>query len=522
MGNKKNIDRLFQEKFKDFEVFPDRDLWADIGAKLDGIPLGASSVPERQKKATPAFWWRLGGIAAAIALLLSLGLNFLSTEPADIPDDVLEKVVNGPDKPAEGKEISREGDLEDNDPLVSTGNAAKPGKDGGKTTDPSQSVKTQGPRNTGTGSASPQESNSQGGTGIAQQGNDPKNANTDQQSANTEIAVTDPPSAKNKGEINKGNQIENPRIADVSDKEQNKAEGTGATEKNTAQATTDKEKTGIRDKEEKPKKSLLEAIAEMENESEREKELASKQGKGTGKWSINPNVAPVYYNSISGGSPIASEFKESPKSGKVNLSYGINVAYKVSKRVSVRSGVNRVNYGYNTNDVAITPSLLAQSLDNINYSRPTERASAPYVSNAKDKIDPPLAANQEIASSFASQEGHMQQEFGYIEVPMEVKYRVVDQRLGLNLIGGVSSLFLTDNALLVKSGSSSTKLGESNNLNDVNFSTNVGLGVDYLLSDQLQLQIEPMFKYQWNAFSNDSGGFRPYSFGVYTGFSFRF
>ncbi|RNL94029.1 hypothetical protein ED312_01870, partial [Sinomicrobium pectinilyticum] len=272
---------------------------------------------------------------------------------------------------------------------------------------------------------------------------------------------------------------------------------------------------------EENKKSLLEAIAEMENDAEHEKQERLKE-KGNKKWSINPNVAPVYYNSLSGGSPIDPEFKDNSKSGKVNISYGVNIAYQVNERLSLRSGINKVNYGYNTNDISFAPDFEARSLDNINYARQSGKASGLYVANSPSEGGPPVAARDEVASSFAPQEGLMQQEFGYIEVPMELKYRVLNERFGLNLIGGVSSLFLTDNSVLLKSDALATELGEANNINNMNFSTNVGLGVDYLLSDKLQLQVEPMFKYQWNTFSNDNGGFKPYSFGVYTGFSFRF
>lgn len=35
MKEQKNIERLFQEKFKDFEAIPPKDAWANIAAKLN-------------------------------------------------------------------------------------------------------------------------------------------------------------------------------------------------------------------------------------------------------------------------------------------------------------------------------------------------------------------------------------------------------------------------------------------------------------------------------------------------------
>lgn len=508
MGNKKNIDRLFQEKFKDFEVFPERDLWSGIEAKLDNASDEAAGIADRRKKTVPVLWWRLGGIAAAIALLLTAGLNFLPTDSADTPGDPIEKVVKDHNVPAGEKETSREKDqvTEDSDPLVST-EPADPGKEEGKATTPSQPVKTHGP-------ASQQDRSTTANNSLAVQqddNNDPGDVKSHgrgtQQDGNT---ITDTnPVVRQDSNNNTTNVKPHDRVAqqDHNTVTNNSLE-------------TRQDNTTENSKKEENKKSLLEAIAEMENETDKEKELALKQGKGTKKWSINPNVAPVYYNSLSGGSPIDPEFKSNSKSGEVNLSYGVNVAYQVSNRVSLRSGINRVNYGYNTNDISFAPDFEARALNNINYSPKSDKAGGLYVANANDA--PPTPAREEVASSFAPQEGLMLQEFGYIEVPMEVKYRIVDQRLGLNLIGGLSSLFLTDNSVLLKSESLATELGEANNINSVNFSTNVGVGVDYLLLDKLLLQVEPMFKYQLNTFSDDNGGFRPYSFGVYTGFSFRF
>ena len=64
--------------------------------------------------------------------------------------------------------------------------------------------------------------------------------------------------------------------------------------------------------------------------------------------------------------------------------------------------------------------------------------------------------------------------------------------------------------------------GEANNINSVNFSTNLGLGLDYKFTPKLKFNVEPVFKYQLNTFSNTSGSFNPYSLGVYSGFTLKF
>src|SRR5690606_35056112 len=58
MSEKKNIDRLFQERFKDFEVEPPQDAWANIEARLH----------EKKRRRIIPFWFQLSGVAAALIL----------------------------------------------------------------------------------------------------------------------------------------------------------------------------------------------------------------------------------------------------------------------------------------------------------------------------------------------------------------------------------------------------------------------------------------------------------------------
>ncbi|MEP5830920.1 MAG: hypothetical protein ABJ300_11650, partial [Maribacter dokdonensis] len=67
-----------------------------------------------------------------------------------------------------------------------------------------------------------------------------------------------------------------------------------------------------------------------------------------------------------------------------------------------------------------------------------------------------------------------------------------------------------------------TEIGEANNINDLNFSANMGLGLNYNFSQKVRFNVEPIFKYQLNTFSDVNGTFRPYSVGVYSGLTFKF
>jgi hypothetical protein len=117
----------------------------------------------------------------------------------------------------------------------------------------------------------------------------------------------------------------------------------------------------------------------------------------------------------------------------------------------------------------------------------------------------------------------MVQRTGYLEVPMEMSYALLNRKFGIELIGGVSTLFLNQNNVSVVSTQGlSTSVGEAENLNDIHFSTNVGVGFKYRFLKSFEASFEPMFKYQVNTFSRDAGNFKPYFIGLYSGISFSF
>ena len=126
----------------------------------------------------------------------------------------------------------------------------------------------------------------------------------------------------------------------------------------------------------------------------------------------------------------------------------------------------------------------------------------------------------EIFNSRSS--GNIDQRFGFIEVPLELEYRLLDKKFGLNVIGGFSTFFLNQNEIYADVDGSSTLIGEANNMNSTSFSANFGLGLDYSLSKQWNFSLEPQFKYQINTFNNTSGNYRPFFIGLYTGLSYKF
>ena len=69
MKEQKNIERLFQEKFKDFEAIPPQNSWDTIASRLN---------EKKKKKRVVPFWFQLSGIAASLFIVGTLIWNYQS------------------------------------------------------------------------------------------------------------------------------------------------------------------------------------------------------------------------------------------------------------------------------------------------------------------------------------------------------------------------------------------------------------------------------------------------------------
>ena len=229
------------------------------------------------------------------------------------------------------------------------------------------------------------------------------------------------------------------------------------------------------------------------------------------KWSVGPTVAPVYFNTLQSGSPLNTELSDNSKSSDNSLSVGVRVNYQLSQKLFIQSGINRVDLAYNTNGVNAFITSSKNGYNNINTSKPGVYLTPGLnsVSSSKDLNRPGLS-------------GDINQFMQYYELPIEMKYSLYDRKVGLNLVGGFSTMILSDNSVSFVSSEGITDLGGANNLNNFNFSGNVGVDLDYKISKSWYLNVAPMFKYQFNTYSGESGDFRPYFFGLYSGLNYKF
>lgn len=544
MKDKKHIDELFKEQFQNFEATPPPAVWDRIEAQLQE--------KKKERRVIP-LWWRVAGVAALLALLLTVGLslfntpttpsNEIVTEDTSLQKDTnsietntkesentdsfsKETTTNKTEVASEDNNVNTTEKINSNSNRFKTNNISD--KKGTTTVAETSNKKNNTINKTNasvvetTGNTT---RNTQTNAKSTEEHTRPKSASTTYNTTHEAVATSDKP----KSAIQKSSETtQKPLLKDPNTVVSGK-EAIAKTEKNTdvLSPSNASEQNSINpNKEIKSntaiaetsvnKKSIFDAI---EENKKLEEAVAVKEGP-TNRWAVSPNVGPVYYSSLSGGSSLDPMFSDNSQSGNVNLSYGIGVDYAINEKLSVRSGVNNVNLSYATGDVQIASAPIAFALENIDYG-----SGRGAVTTVFDKGSPLPGGDGTFGSIIPKSTGgnaELSQQLQYYEVPLELKYALVSNKFGINVIGGMSTLLLSNNEIIVNDGDFRTVLGEANNLNSISFTSNIGLGFNYQLSEKFRFNIEPMFKYQLNPYTDSNVDFRPYYLGVYSGLSFKF
>lgn len=478
MKEKKNIDRLYQEKFKDFEATPSPGVWKNIADRLEE--------DKRKKPLILPIWYKIAGAAAMLAILLSGGYfiyqnNFFGNTPGLV---------------FEFQEIERPHiqTTFENKTLTETGNLLQ------KITSDKQENKSSNNALTS------------GNNGVASSGIETKNEKASEDSS-SEI-----------GENNEKLINQNTGLAETEDFSEEKIKENLETSENSASNKRSDSTSLIAGNTEtevqKEKDSLAEnAIATLEKESKEAEKEKDETETGKGKLSLSTFAAPVVYDNFGKGNPIDPQFAGNSSSPNLTMAYGVNVSYQLSEKLKIRSGIGKVAMSYDIQDVLFSAAIIPNAIASIDYSQ--EGSNFQIQGNSGRNSYSSAQSSFAPESASMAMLGEINQQFGYIEIPLEIEYKLIDKKMGLNIIGGGSSLILDENTLLLNSNNQSAHLGKANNINDLSFSTNIGLGVDYKLTEKLKINLEPIFKYQINTFNNTQN-LQPYYFGVYSGLSYKF
>lgn len=547
MKDHKNIERLFQEKFKDFEAIPPQESWNIIASRLN---------EKKKKKRIIPIWFQLSGIAASFIIIGALIWNFQSNQNTNSPNNSNETVVVGvdnsnskdkksntdfnnnetlrPEKNIEHSENntikfdSKRIDFEKSNPIVISNEKSNIRYKDKK----NNSFESKNTLDTKNKKRYPNYNNKESNHEIVSNSKAKRNISSKKNLfLETDLIAT---TKKNKNsKLNPNNNtttsknglINSDKINSFFDKTETNTNYVNTSNDSLANQTKDtitavlalSENIITNDSmlvaeispEINPLEELLKEKEAGKNEVEKEKEKRN-------RWAVSTNASPVYFNSISEGSSLDSQFSKNSKEFETTMSYGIGAVYQISNKFSFKTGVNALTFNYNTDNVLFNTRLnsVTNNIKTLDRNSNSENLAFSAINSKSDLGDALILLTES--------KGSIKQELSYVEVPLELSYKILDKKFGIDLIGGVSTLFLNANSISLISDGMEMNIGKANNLNDIHFSSNVGLGFKYNFWKSFNANFQPMFKYQINTFSENSGNFKPYFIGLYTGVSFSF
>jgi hypothetical protein len=252
------------------------------------------------------------------------------------------------------------------------------------------------------------------------------------------------------------------------------------------------------------------------------------------RWSIAAMASPTYYSSFNSGNDELSKQLAASEQALISYSGGVAFSYKISKRFTIQSGlyyssldqkVDGINSfsGFRPYDVTkgdhnfevltTTGTVFTSNPDVYLSADGANRVVSAY---SNDVFDPKKASLEPVSNS-------LDQNFSYLELPVILRYKIVDKTIGINVIGGLSYNMLVHNSVYTTVDGNRYPIGDTKGLNPLTLSSSLGMGMEYNISDKLSLNLEPTLRYYLNPFSVTTGSYtHPYSFGIFSGVSYKF
>jgi len=268
----------------------------------------------------------------------------------------------------------------------------------------------------------------------------------------------------------------------------------------------------------------------------------SKNSASNKNWMIGGAFAPSYsYRHLTKtNTPVGRNYYNNIESAVFSYTGGLNVQYKPQKKLTIQGGVYYSSMGQDMEHI----SVYANSV----YSLMDEKYKAKYVNqfeivNSAGKVNfsSPLVYIDETATArvdnldqakntfnvsepiFNKLNVNIRQSFEYIEIPLLLRYKVLDKIVDINLIGGVGANFLVGNNVYLIYENSKEVIGKTQGVNNINYSGTIGFGLEYPIFSNVNILIEPSVKYYLNPINSTSVvESHPYSVGIYTGVSYSF
>ncbi|MBF4466709.1 hypothetical protein [Flavobacterium sp. LC2016-12] len=226
------------------------------------------------------------------------------------------------------------------------------------------------------------------------------------------------------------------------------------------------------------------------------KDYPEQENEDDAEYSVSVYYGPAIFGSLSNASTLNESFSNVSKSHPVTSHYGFYFKSMWGK-YGFKAGFAKIN-------LKISNHLNNQS--NINF-------------------DNMVLSNNNIYNVMQNDEDiRLVQKISYYEIPLEFNYALKKDEtpFGMEAFTGFSTLISDANQLYLSSNNlESEGIGSTKNLNKMNISFNLGIGFNYKLTEHLQADFNPIFKYYLTTFKNDKEP-KPYSLSIQSGITYKF
>ncbi len=201
--------------------------------------------------------------------------------------------------------------------------------------------------------------------------------------------------------------------------------------------------------------------------------------------------------------------------------------YKLSKRFSLQSGITFAMSGQQTDDVYISEnrrrSAVSMTIVNSSIGPVISDENTESLMNQIVKKESTILGMESDGSLLYMSGYSLIQNFTFLEVPLVVRYNLIDKKIALDITSGILPSVLVGNKAYLKIDNTKQNIGKTTGMNVFNTFTSVGLSTRYALTDKLNFIVEPQIKFALSGInSNPDYSAKPYSIGIFTGALYRF
>lgn len=190
--------------------------------------------------------------------------------------------------------------------------------------------------------------------------------------------------------------------------------------------------------------------------------------------------------------------------------YSLKVGYALSDRLVVKSGIGK--------------NILGQEINNIKYTSSDISSASPNAQSIVNNQSILFLVSEESINDFTTtveftNEGDLQQQFDYVQIPLEFSYDVLRaQKFDVSLGVGGNINFLTNNRAFLDN----EQIGESLGVDATIFGAMLNTNISYRIAKKTNLFLEPSYNYFDKPIDNNNQTFNNTQLRVLFGLRYKF